>query len=302
MADDFLRALFTDCATARQKYLEANKIEAFRLYNLEQWELPLAVDIYKKSAVIHIFGFVDQDVLDETEKILREFLKIEDFFYKDRTKSKDGVLRQAQDDSPTSKEMIVSEYGHQFLLNLCDYLDTGLFLDHRETRKWIAGQSKGKVVLNTFAYTGSFSVYAAKAGAAKTYSVDLSRTYCDWIKKNLELNNLPLEQNWIYKMDTLEFLNYAKRKKLAFDIIIIDPPTFSRNKGQTFSVQKDHPALINAALEVLAPKGFILFSNNYKDFVLDYRIQSKCTVHEETKLIPPDFVGVRPHRAFLISC
>lgn len=206
-------------------------------------------------------------------------------------------------DIPVSpeKKIFQEEYGHRFIINLSDYLDTGLFLDHRETRKWIQSLSRGKSVLNTFAYTGSFSVYAACGGAAATYSVDLSRVYCEWIKENLALNGLSPENNLVYKMDTLEFLRYARKKGLVFDIIIIDPPTFSKNKGKSFSVQKDHPVLINEALDILSPSGFILFSNNYREFKINYREIKASSVKEKKNSIPPDFSGGMPHRCYIIS-
>ncbi len=278
----------------REKYLKHNGIEAFRLLDTGESDLPLAIDIYKDNAVIHLFGPFNR--LSELEVTLKNLLGIKAFFYKNRTK---GELKLPR--SPR-RELQVHEYGNKFWCNLSDYLDTGLFLDHRETRKWIQGQSKGKIVLNTFAYTGSFSVYAAKGGAQKTYSVDLSGTYCGWIKKNLELNGLSPEKNWVYKMDTLEFFRYAKRKNLRFDVIIIDPPSFSRNKGSSFSVQKDHPALINAAVELLNPKGFILFSNNKQDFRLQKEKLAPCRVQNiQRRTIPEDFTNKNAHYCFLIS-
>ncbi len=312
-----IEQLFAQNFSRRQKYLERNKIEAYRLYNLEAAFLPIAIDIYRENAVIHVFRPVAASVLTEVEAILKELLQIQNFFYKNRTQSARAHADAGAGaiHSPTHKELIITEYGHKFLINLSSYLDTGLFLDHRETRRFIAAHSKNKIVLNTFAYTGSFSVYAAASGAAKTCSVDLSKTYCDWIKENLRLNHLPPAQNWVYKMDTFEFFHYAKRKNLQFDIIIIDPPTFSRNKGKgavkskTFSVQKDHPALINLALEVLAPHGFILFSNNFHEFRLQKEkigigktgIAANCKIREKQDTIPPDFIGPRPHHCFIIS-
>ncbi|MEK7528247.1 MAG: class I SAM-dependent methyltransferase, partial [Patescibacteria group bacterium] len=228
------------------------------------------------------------------EKALTEQLGVRSFFYKNRTKEELDLPK------PEHKEVVVNEYGNKFLINLSDYLDTGLFLDHRETRKWISEQSRGKVVLNTFAYTGSFSIYAAHGGAEKTYSVDLSRTYTEWTRKNLELNDMPSEKNWTYKMDTFEFFRYAKRKKLVFDIIIIDPPTFSRNKGTAFSVQNDHPRLINEALELLTSDGFIVFSNNYHDFRMETKKLTSCKV-EELNMIPPDFEKDFAHFCYKIT-
>jgi 23S rRNA (cytosine1962-C5)-methyltransferase len=253
------------------------------------------VDIYRDNAVVHIFNPLSQTVITGLEEALRKALNIQGFFYKKNSRE-DFILPPG----PPTK-IVIEEYGRRFLVNLSDYLDTGLFLDHRETRQWIAGQSSGKTLLNTFAYAGSFTVCAALAGAQKTCSVDISAVYCQWIKDNLALNNLPPEKNWVYKMDTLEFLSYAKRKKLVFDIIILDPPTFSKNKGKSFSVQKDHPSLINRALEVLAPSGFIFFSNNFQEFRMAARDLPHCEITEKTDTIPPDFAGTRPHQAYIIK-
>lgn len=276
----------------------AERIKGFDAYRLfsETPELPITVDIYGDNAVVHVFRALGEKERRDVEQSLKEKLHVKGFFYKDRTRPA-GIALGAG----AKKEIIIHEYSHKFLVNLSDYLDTGLFLDHRETRKWIGERSRGKVVLNTFAYTGSFSIYAAAGGAKKTYSVDVSRTYCEWIKKNLELNNLLPETNWVYKMDTFEFFKYARRKKLKFDIIIIDPPTFSRAKGALFSLQKDHPRLIEEALELLAPDGFILFSNNALDFRFDKRKMPRCRIEVMKNTIPPDFEGTFPHQAWLIS-
>lgn len=288
-----IATVLADSFTKRKSYLRQNKIEAYRLYNNEDF-LALTIDLYLDNAVISILDQSVLALLEDLEQVLRKNFAVKDFFYKDRTKQKIDLPKS------NHKQTIIQEYDHKFKINLSDYLDTGLFLDHRETRQWIGQQSRQKTVLNTFAYSGSFSIYAAKGGAAKTYSVDLSKTYCEWIKENLLLNNLPLEQNWVYKMDTLEFFKYALRKKLQFDIIVIDPPTFSKNKGKSFSVKKDHPSLINSALKVLAPDGFILFSNNYLNFELDTAALEPCTIEEKENTIPPDFHGSIPHNCYLI--
>jgi len=275
-------------------YLSKNNITAYRLINNTRQFLPLTVDIYQDNAVIHVFSDIAPEIITELEKQLKTILHVNDFFYKDN--SKDELVLP---ESPP-KKIIQEEYGNQFLVNLSDYLDNGLFLDHRETRKWLAGKCHDKVVLNTFAYSGSFTIYGANAGASKTYSVDISSVYCAWIKENLALNGLPAEKNWVYKMDTLEFLEYAKKKKLIFDIIVIDPPTFSKNKGKSFSVQKDHPGLINVALDVLSSSGFIIFSTNYKEFRMTQKDLLPCVVTEKLDTIPPDFTGTQPHRCFII--
>ncbi len=276
-------------------YLCKNRITAYRLVNNTHRLLPLTVDIYQDNAVIHVFSKTAPEVFRALEQALNETTGVDAFFYKNNTRE--------EIDIPVipPKKIVQEEYGNKFLINLSDYLDTGLFLDHRETRRWIAEQSRDKTVLNTFAYSGSFSVYAAGAGALKTYSIDLSGVYCDWTRENLALNNLPPENNRVYKMDSMEFFQYARKKNLEFDIIIIDPPTFSKNKGKSFSVQKDHPRLISAALEVLSTSGFILFSNNYRGFRINLKDLPLCAVSEKPDTIPPDFRGTQPHRCFVIK-
>ncbi|MBI2638804.1 class I SAM-dependent rRNA methyltransferase [Candidatus Peregrinibacteria bacterium] len=288
----------------RQAYIKQNALEAYRLLTKEEAGLPLAVDIYGENAVIQLFDQIAPPLLHEIETAITARLGIKNFFYKNRTnrpsRSEAKQIAHLRTDFPLPesnfrgrKEIVIQENGLKFHVNLSDYLDTGLFLDHRETRKWIMAQSKNKTVLNTFAYTGSFSVYAAKGGAAKTYSVDLSRTYCEWMKKNFAINNMPPEKNWVFKMDTFEFFKYAKRKKLRFDIIIIDPPTFSRNKGKSFSIKKDHPRLIREALALLNKNGFILFSNNYEQFQMDPALSKSCKIE--------NFKGNFPHSCFVVT-
>ncbi len=305
-------------AASRSSYLAKNHIEAYRLLHVDECPLPVAVDIYRDQAVIHVFWPITQTQREELEEALRTTVHASHFFYKNRSRDHAPGIGDRVLPASAHTEMEITEYGNRFHLNLSDYLDTGLFLDHRETRRWIGAQSSGKAVLNTFAYTGSFSVYAAQGGARLTHSVDLSKTYCEWIKKNLAFNGAAPETNWVLKMDTLEYFNYARRKKLFFDIIIIDPPTFSKNKGSSFSLQKDHPALINAALALLArpdgrpdsrqggisgpaPSSFILFSNNYRDFHLNKAALDPCRVTQKIDLLPPDFAGQTPHQCFVIT-
>lgn len=277
---------------SRKPYLTANKLEAYRLANLDEAIMGAAIDIYGKNAVVHVFDKVAFENKSELEAALKKTIGVEEIFYKDRTKG--ATLKLP---SSPARKITVQEYGATFECNLGEYLDIGLFLDHRETRQKVRKESAEKVILNTFAYTGSFSVHAALGGATKTYSVDLSKTYCEWIKRNMELNKLPLEQNWVYKMDTLEFFRYAQRKNLMFDIIVIDPPTFSRNKKETFHVQKDHVELLTEAGKILNKDGYIMFSNNYTEFKLEEEKLPQFVV-EDLNMIPPDFDGALPHIAY----
>jgi 23S rRNA G2069 N7-methylase RlmK/C1962 C5-methylase RlmI len=276
-------------------YLESNSITAYRLLNRTQPGLAFLIDIYQDNAVVHVFEKSAEGLIEPLEKALSGALNIKSFFYKNRSRS------ALELPAGEPKQIIQTEYGLKFKVDLAAYQDTGLFLDQRENRRWLATQSQGKTVLNTFAYSGAFSVYAAAAGAARTYSVDISAPYCRWIKENLALNGLNPEANWVYRMDTLEFFQYALKKNLRFDVIIIDPPTFSKNKGKSFAVQRDYPALISGALALLNQDGFIFFSNNYQGFRFKKADVPPCTVTEKTDSLPPDFSGTIPHRCFIIK-
>lgn len=153
----------------------------------------------------------------------------------------------------------------QFLMRKDSGLSCGLFLDQRDNRNWVLKNSKNKKVLNLFAYTGGFSVAAAVGAATHVTTVDLSKTYTQWCKENFSLNNLQPETHSFYSMDSFEFLNYADRKNLQYDLIICDPPSFSRSKnGRIFRIDKDFPQLITSCLKVLAPKGTLIFCTNYE--------------------------------------
>ncbi len=319
----------------RADYVDSGRLEAFRLITKEELGIPLAVDIYgygnKPCAVMQQYDFdISEKELELLEEVLRAEFHVAEFFYKRRFRVKESP-ESGGEISGKPVEIVVQEYGHKFLVNLNNYLDTGLFLDHRDTRKWVeemvrgAQSAKRKAqslaeevqsekrgvnsvaeeaisgkrgvnsdggyqVLNLFAYTGSFSVYAAAGGATMTHTVDLSKTYCDWARRNMEMNGFAKEQHWIYRMDTFEFYRYAARKGLRFDLIILDPPTFSRNKGENFSVQRDHYELVMSAIDLMKDDGELIFSNNCLDFVLDWRIKRDFEVRNVQNLtVPIDF-------------
>ena len=195
-------------------------------------------------------------------------------------------------------EKIVPEGGLKFILNLTDYLDTGLFLDHRITRGMVRDEAAGKRVLNLFCYTGSFSVYAAQGGAEEVTSVDLSKTYINWAKRNMQYNKLfhPDKHDFIHD-DVLEWLKNVPRDR--YDLIICDPPTFSNSKrmDETFDVQRDHVQLLKTLLKILSDEGTIYFSNNYRGFVMDRDAVPASVVKDITAMTTPfDFAG-KLHRS-----
>ena len=184
---------------------------------------------------------------------------------------------------------MVEEGGLKFLVNFTDYLDTGLFLDHRATRARIRAASKGKRFLNLFCYTGVATVYAAAGGAAATTSVDMSRTYLDWAKRNLSINGIRGEHRFVQE-DCLAWL--AADDQERYDLIFLDPPTFSNSKrmDREFDVQRDHVDLIRSTLQRLAPGGLLLFSSNFRKFKLDGAALADLSVRDITKgSVPFDF-------------
>ena len=200
---------------------------------------------------------------------------------------------------------VVRENGLLFRVNFDDYLDTGLFLDHRITRARLRDASAGKRFLNLFAYTGTASVYAAAGGAATTTTVDLSATYLEWARANLVLNGFDRPQHRREQADVREWLTEADRHGELFDLIFCDPPTFSNSKRMSgvFDVQRDHVTLITQCMALLAPAGRLVFSTNAQRFKLDEQALSRWKVRDVSKpTIPPDFArNTYIHRCFEID-
>ncbi|RYD51821.1 MAG: methyltransferase domain-containing protein [Sphingobacteriales bacterium] len=190
-------------------------------------------------------------------------------------------------------ERIVPEDDLFFILNLSDYLDTGLFLDHRITRRMVREESAGKSVLNLFCYTGAFSVHAAKGGAEQVVSVDMSKTYINWAKRNMQFNKLIDDKaHFFIQDDVLEWIKDLPKN--SFDIIICDPPTFSNSKrmDETWDVQRDHVPLIKKLLTALTPDGVLYFSTNCRNFVLERDALPTDRIEDITrKTTPFDFEG-----------
>ncbi len=193
----------------------------------------------------------------------------EQMFFRERRPQKGGTQYEKLDSERVFE--IVREHAYKFAVNFTDYLDTGLFLDHRLTRRYVGELAKGTRFLNLFAYTGTATVYAAGGGAVSSTTVDMSRTYLDWAKRNLALNGLAYPQHGFVQADCLTWLEENAGGKKQYDLMFIDPPTHSRSKRMTqdFDVQRDHVRLLTLAARLLAPRGTIVFSNNYTRFRLD---------------------------------
>jgi len=283
-------------------------VQCYRLYDNDIPGTPLAVDIYDN--IVHIAEYEREhgmtanehaQWLSECVEVVSEVLEIhpDSIFLKYRQRQKG--LQQYERFSRVGAEFIVRENNLNFIINPTDYLDVGLFLDHRITRQMVRENAAGKRMLNLFAYTGSFSVYAAAGGATETLTVDMSNTYLQWADRNLALNGHAGPEHRLLQADVLQWLKQPTTE--GFDIIVIDPPTFSNSKRMetTLDTQRDHVWIINQALELCAPDGLIWFSTNYRRFKLSEEHIRASKIQDISKqTIPPDFRNERIHQCFKI--
>jgi len=186
----------------------------------------------------------------------------------------------------------VQEGNATLLVNFKDYLDTGLFLDHRPIRQWINENASGKQFLNLFAYTGATTVQAVLGDATTSTTVDMSKTYLDWAKNNFELNNINLEKHQLVRANCIEWLDKAIEEEQKYELIFIDPPTFSNSKrmDNVFDIQRDHVELINKSAQLLTKKGTLIFSTNFRKFKLNEPALEKLNIENISKQsLPKDF-------------
>ena len=265
-------------------WLKPGNIECYRLYDADIPEYNAAIDIYGDYVVIHEYAAPSSISPEKSAKRLQEIIYFtplilgkttEQIVLKTRAKQKGKEQYQRVDKK--NKSIVLHEHGAKFKINLWDYLDTGLFLDHRKTRQIVAKKCKDKSLLNLFAYTGSVSVHAALHGAKQVTTVDMSNTYVEWSKDNFELNKLTGHQYDFIQADCLQWLKNYEASKPKFDVIFIDPPTFSNSKrmGESFDVQRDHIDLLTDAVKILAPGGEIIFTNNKRNFKIDEEALAK---------------------------
>jgi 23S rRNA (cytosine1962-C5)-methyltransferase len=292
-----------------RKWAKRTHTDCFRIYGRDIKEYPLAIDFYAGRFCVQYFSSTNAEdgvpfqLQEETERALITIFGVskEDIFW--RTRSKHKETRQYEKKDSAKEFFIVHEYGLSFRVNLMDYIDTGLFLDHRETRHLVASMSPEKRLLNLFAYTCSFSIHAAAARASFTKSVDMSNTYTEWGRANFELNDLPSSQNPIVRADCLKFLDEEALSDERYDIIVIDPPTMSRSKkmDQLFDVNVDYVTLIRKSLKLLLKDGVIVFSTNSRKFAFDTTLFPNTIVRDIShKTVPIDFRDKKIHRCWLI--
>lgn len=289
-----------------KKWAKRTATDCFRIYDREISQYPLAIDFYAGRFCVHYFARScdseepSPELMHDTEKALSIVFGTESEVIFWRTRKKRKETRQYEKLGESKDFFTVFEYGVKFWVNLVDYLDTGLFLDHRETRQIVKAASQGKRLLNLFAYTCSFSVHAAIGGAAYTKSVDMSNTYTEWGRDNFLLNDISLKNHEVIRADCLKFLDQEIQK---YDVIVIDPPTISRSKkmDQLFDIQEDYVLLISKALRLLSKGGVIFFSTNSRKFVLDEAAFEGCQIVDiSSKTMPIDFRDPKIHRCWKI--
>lgn len=281
-----------------RKWAKRTLTNCFRIYDSEIHQYPFAIDFYNGFFCIQYLSKTragdepPQELVEEVGAALNTIFGVQSDSIFWRTRSKRKETRQYEKKGDSKEFFTVLEYGIKFKVNLQDYLDTGLFLDHRETRALVAKNSKGKKVLNLFAYTCAFSVHAALGGASYTKSVDMSNTYVEWGKDNFLLNSISLKNHEIVRADCLKFLLDEIRTGKKYDLIIIDPPTISRSKKMDclFDIQVDYIFLIEKALQLIQNEGMIYFSTNSRKFVFNEALFTTCSIKEITsKTHPIDF-------------
>ncbi len=295
------------------KWARQQKITCYRLYDADIPEFSFALDIYtdiKGKVSVHLQEYAPPATVNAADAAIRrrqallateQALEIPatDISLKVREKQKGSNQYQPQEQS--GADLIVDEYGAQLYVNLHQYLDTGLFLDHRPLRRLVRKLAKDKSILNLFCYTGSVTLQAALGGASRSVSVDLSKKYLYWAGRNLALNNLSLKQHQLVEADCQQWLRTCKDR---FDIIFLDPPTFSNSKrtDHDLDIQRDHVSLIQACMGLLREGGLLVFSNNMRKFRLDPQVEETWDVEDYSRpSIDKDFQrNPKIHRAWLI--
>lgn len=292
------------------KWARRQGITCYRIYDKDIPEYPLSVDRYQDYLYISLYekNYNEEIITDEWVAQILEAtasaLQTAPEKIVLRARKQQKGLEQYEKVDSAGNRMIVMEDGLQFIVNLTDYLDTGLFLDHRNTRKMVRGMSDNARFLNLFAYTGSFTVYAAAGGANNTTTVDLSNTYLQWAKENMTLNGFMQSNSRAHHFVRTDVVTYLQRLKSgSFDMIVMDPPTFSNSKRMSgvLDIQRDHVDLINSALRVLSPGGTLIFSTNYRGFKLNEAdIKSENIKNISTHSVPDDFRNKKIHQCFVM--
>jgi 23S rRNA G2069 N7-methylase RlmK/C1962 C5-methylase RlmI len=285
----------------RQKWARRESVTCFRVYDRDIPEIPLVIDRYGDHLFVALYRAAHKPhtqapawlaaMVAATGAALAVPAAHIHVRIRERIRDRDKV-------AATGRRLLVAEGGHRFWVNLDDYLDTGLFLDHRHTRARVAAEAAAVRLLNLFCYTASFTIYAAAAGARASLSIDISNTYLDWARDNLALNGVDAGKHRLVRADVLAWLADAPER--GFDLAVLDPPTFSHGKKMTsvLDTRHDHAWLIERTLAVLRPGGVLYFSANAQRLRLRPGAIRGADAEDITEATaPPDFRR-SPHRCW----
>jgi 23S rRNA (cytosine1962-C5)-methyltransferase len=285
----------------KSKLARRQGITCYRVYDNDLTEFPFCIELYEDkiylAEYLRRYSLTDEEHeawLESCIEVIGKVLAVsnENVFIKQR-KRKSNRQDQYEKTDTQQQYFTVEENGLKFLVNLTDYLDTGLFLDHRTTRKLVMEQCHGKRMLNLFAYTGSFSVYAAAGKAASVTTVDLSKTYLQWAENNFTINQFNDTENYHFiHADVKQYLKTLEPN--SFDIVVIDPPTFSNSKRMKdfLDIQRDHIEMLNDVLAATTDGGIIYFSTNFTRFKIEAEKINATSIKDITKATTPfDFEG-----------
>ncbi|MBE3659643.1 23S rRNA (guanine(2445)-N(2))/(guanine(2069)-N(7))-methyltransferase [Vibrio navarrensis] len=293
------------------KWAKKEQLDCYRIYDADLPEYNVAIDIYLDHIVIQEYA-APKDIPEEKAKrrltdIIRATIQVTGIEANKvvlKVREKQKGRNQYQKMAQVAQTMEVNEYGVKLIVNLYDYLDTGLFLDHKITRRRLGEMAQGKDFLNLFAYTGSATVHAAKGGARSTTTVDMSKTYLQWAKDNMALNGCVGNQHKFEQADCLQWLENAQGQ---YDLIFIDPPTFSNSKRMeaSFDVQRDHIKLMKNLNRLLRPGGTVVFSNNKRHFKMDLESLLELGLNAQnisSQTLPLDFERNKQiHNCWLVT-
>ena len=305
-SQDFLNRLKKNQQQLK-KWCEQTGVTCYRLYDADLPDFSMAIDIYENYCYVQEYAAPKTIDPKKAESrllaaldIVQHVLGINESHIILKTRQKQKGLQQYEKMSEQKKILEVHEGAAKLLVNLTDYLDTGLFLDSRSIRQKIFEQAQGKYFLNLFCYTGTATVFAALGKAASTTSIDLSNTYVEWAKQNLALNGISPRQHTYIQADCLQWLQAENNK---YDLILLDPPTFSNSKRMqdVLDIQQDHVALIKECMRILKKDGQLLFVTNKRGFKLDESLKTLYSITDTTKkTIPFDFKRAVIHHSYVI--
>jgi 23S rRNA (guanine2445-N2)-methyltransferase / 23S rRNA (guanine2069-N7)-methyltransferase len=300
-----------------RNWAERSGVSCYRLYDADMPEYAFAIDSYRTvpdglvwlyvqeyAAPVTVDAEAARRRRNEALSVLPDVTGVPLERIRVRMRRQQKGSDQYEKIGEEARFHVVDEGGLKFQVNFDDYLDTGLFLDHRITRARLRAAAAGKHFLNLFSYTGTATVHAAAGAAQSTVSVDLSNTYLDWSQRNLSLNGFTSRDNALIQADCREWLHEAAHARMRYDLIFLDPPTFSNSKRMegVLDLRRDHSALIEACMQVLASGGLLLFSTNAQKFKLDEALSNRYAIRDiSAQTLPIDFErNPRIHRAYEI--